>query len=259
MEEKIRSLLLDYAQRKIGVAPELYALHATDPWDMRIRFELPGAGAFEIRNVREDDLSAFLVFSDGLSAASKESFRPYPWDSRDQLLPALRSAIGQAVDRVDACYLMFHEALPVGEFFLWKAGGNPDSRICGLEVPELGLGLADAYHGRGLGGLCARLLTIVAEHLKADGIELTTAMDNEPGFHTYLSAGYEYVGDIANPLEADVTAVLGHLAGAARWRLERQMICVINPCRRAALLGYLAEKRRLSGALAAKSSLVAAD
>jgi hypothetical protein len=148
---------------------------------------------------------------------------------------------------------MLHEAFPVGEFFLWKAGGNPDSRICGVEVPELGIGFVDAYHGCGLGGLCTRFLTIVAEHLKADGIELTTAMDNEAGFRTYLSAGYEYVGEIANPLEADVTAVLGDQASAARWRLERQMIRVINPSRRAALLGYLAEKRRLSSALAAKS------
>ena len=99
------------------------------------------------------------------------------------------------------------------------------------------MGLPIAYHGRGLGGLCTRLLTIVAEHLKADGIELTTAMDNESGFHTYLNAGYEYVGDIANPLEADVTAVLGEQASAARWRLERQMIHVLNQSRRADVLG----------------------
>jgi len=253
MEEKVRSLIFDYAERKTGAAPDVLAVRATDPWDVHIAFSLPGSGLFEIRNVCADDLETFLAFSDGLSPASRESFRPYPWDSKDQLFPALHTAIRQAVTGVDACYLMLHEALPVGEFFLWKAGGNPDSRVYGLEVPELGIGFADSYHGRGLGGLCMRLLTIVAEHLKADGIELTTAMDNEAGFRTYLSAGYEYVGEIANPLEADVTAVLGDQASAARWRLERQMIRVINPSRRAALLGYLAEKRRLSSALAAKS------
>jgi hypothetical protein len=253
MEAEIRSLIYDYAERKTGAAPDVLALRATDPWDVRFAFSLSGSGLFEIRNVRGDDLETFLAFSDGLSPASRESFRPYPWDSKDQLLSALHTAIRQAVTGVDACYLMFHEALPVGEFFLWKAGGNPDSRIYGVEVPELGIGFGDAYHGYGLGGLCTRFLTIVAEHLKADGIELTTAMDNEPGFRTYLSAGYEYVGEIVNPLEADVTAVLGDQASAARWRLERQMIHVINPSRRAALLGYLAEKRRLSSALAAKS------
>ena len=214
---------------------------------------------FEIRNVREDDLATFLTFSDGLSPGSKESFRPYPWDRQDQLIPALRTAISQTLARVDVCYLMFNGGLPVGEFFLWKAGGNPDSRVYGLEVPELGIGFADSYHGRGLGGLCTRLLTIVAEHLKADGIELTTAMSNEPGFHTYLTAGYEYVGDIANPLEADVTAVLGDQISATRWRLERQMIHVINQNQRAELLVYLAEKRWLSSALAASSSSIRTD
>jgi hypothetical protein len=258
MEEKVRSLLLDYVQRKTGAEPELYALSATDPWAVHIAFRLLGSGLFEMRNVRADDLETFLVFSDGLSPASRESFRPYPWDSREQLLPALYTAISQAVTGMDACYLMFHEALPVGEFFLWKASGNPDSRVYGVEVPELGIGFADSYHRRGLGGLCTRFLTIVAEHLKADGIELTTAMDNEPGFRTYLSAGYEYVGEIANPLEADVTAVLGEQTSTGRWRLERQMVRVINPSRRAALWGYLAEKRRLSSALAAKSGSILA-
>jgi RimJ/RimL family protein N-acetyltransferase len=256
MEAKIRSLIFDYAERKIGAAPDEIALRATDPWDVHIVFSLPGSGLFEIRNVRADDLETFLTFSDGLSAASRESFRPYPWDSYERLLPALRTAISQAVTGVDACYLMFHEALPVGEFFLWKAGGNPDSRTYGVEVPELGIGFADNYHGRGLGGLCTRLLTSVAEHLRADGIELTTAMDNEPGFRTYLSAGYEYVGDIANPLEADVTAVLGEQASAARWRVERQMIRVLNQNRRADVLTYLAAKRTSSRALAAKSGLI---
>jgi hypothetical protein len=258
MEGKTRSLLLDYVQRKTGTAPELLALRATDPWDVSISFHLPGSGLFEIRNVREDDLEAFLAFSGQLSAASKEAFRPYPWDSEDRLLPALRTAISQAVGRVDACYFLLHEALPVGEFFLWKAGGNQDSRLHGLEIPELGVGFADTYHGRGLGGLSTRFLTIVAEHLKADGIELTTTMDNEPGFRTYLGAGYEYIGDIANPLEVDVTAALGGQARADRWRIEGQMINVIDRSRRAALLAYLAEKRQLSRALAANSGYVLA-
>jgi len=253
MEEELRSLIFDYAERKTGAAPAALSLCAPDPWDVHIAFSLPGSGSFEIRNVRADDQETFLAFRAGLSAASKESFRPYPWDSQDHLIFALCTAISQAVGRVDACYLMFCEALPVGEFFLWKAGGNPDSRLYGVEVPELGIGFVDSYHGRGLGGLCTRFLTIVAEHLKADGIELTTAMDNESGFRTYLRAGYEYVGDIANPLEADVTAVLAEQTSAARWRIERQMIYVINQSRRSALLAYLAEKRRLASALAARS------
>ena len=97
MEEKIRSLLLGYILRKTGAEPELHALCATDPWDVDIVFSLPGSGLFEIRNVREDDLESFLVFRNGLSAASSEAFRPYPWDSPDRFLPALRTAIRQAL------------------------------------------------------------------------------------------------------------------------------------------------------------------
>ena len=256
MEEQIKSLVFDYTRRKAGAAPEAVALAATDPWDMRVSFRLPGGGLFEIRNVCEEDAEIFLAVSDGLSAASRESFRPYPWDCPDRLLPALRTAISQAVGRVDACYLMFHDARPVGEFFLWKAGGNPESRAHGLEIPELGIGLVDAYHGRGLGGFCVRFLAIVAGQLKADGIELTTAMDNESGFRTYLSAGYEYAGEIVNPLEADVTAVLSEQASASRWRVEQQMIRVLNQSRGADVLTYLAEKRAFSCALAAKSGFV---
>ena len=217
MEGKIRSLIVDFAQRKLGVTPAVTALRAPDPWDVHCAFELPGRGAFEVRNVLDDDLKTFLVFGDRLSPASKTYFLPYPWDSADQLLPALRGAISQAVGRVDACYFMLHDGLPAGEFFLWKAGGNPDSRQYGLEIPELGVGFADAYHGQGLGGFSMRFLAIVAEHLKTDAIELTTALDNEPGFRTYLATGYEYVGDIANPIEVDVTAVMsGHIKAARR-------------------------------------------
>ena len=97
MEAKIRALIFDYAGRKNGAAPYVITLRSTDPWDVLIKFGLPGSGLFEIRNVRADDLETFRAFSDGLSAASREAFRPYPWDSQDRLLPALHMAISQAV------------------------------------------------------------------------------------------------------------------------------------------------------------------
>ena len=50
----------------------------------------------------------------------------------------------------------------MGHFFLWKAGGNPVSQAAGVEVPELGVAIADRYHHRGLGGLSVRLLLAVA-------------------------------------------------------------------------------------------------
>jgi hypothetical protein len=249
MEEQIRSLILDYARRKAGVEPGSLSLRAGDPWDLHITFLLSTGDRFEIRNVRGDDLGAFLAFGERMSPATKNFFLPYPWDHPGLLIPALRSAMDQAVSRVDACYFMLHNGAPAGEFFLWKAGGNPDSRAHGLEIPELGVGFADAFHGRGLGSFSVRLLNIVAGHLQADAVELTTAMDNEPGFRTYLRAGYEYAGDIANPVEVDVTAVLSGRVKPNRWRTERQMIHVINQGRRADILAYLAAKRAQMAAL----------
>ena len=61
-------------------------------------------------------------------------------------------------------------------------------------VPELGIGIADAYHGRGLGGLAVRLLQVVGRELGVDAIELTTHPENIAGYHTYLGAGFEQVG-----------------------------------------------------------------
>jgi RimJ/RimL family protein N-acetyltransferase len=250
MEAKIRALIADYARRKSGAEPLAVRLRAADPWHLALAFSLPGGGRYEVRNVRADDLGTFLAFSAGLSAASQEFFRPYPWDDPSQLPVALAAAIDQAAAHTDACYFLLHDGAPVGEFFLWKAGGNPDSPAQGLKIPELGVGLADAYHGRGLGGFCVRLLNIVAGQLQADAVELTTTLDNAAGFHTYLNAGYEYTGDIANPLEVDVTAVVAGRATAERWRSERQMIYIINRGRRAEILAYLAAKRAQMAALA---------
>lgn len=249
MEDRIRTLIADHARRKVGTEPASLSLRADDPWDIHITFGLSADDRFEIRNVSGDDLATFQAFGARLSPASKNFFLPYPWDHPDRLTSALRAAMDQAVSRVDVCYFMCHNGAPAGQFFLWKAGGNPDSRAYGLEIPELGVGFADAYHGRGLGSFSVRLLNIVAEHLRADAVELTTAMENEPGFRAYLAAGYEYVGDIANPVEVDVTAVLSGLVKPSWWRTERQMIYLINRGRRGEVLAYLAAKRDRMAAL----------
>jgi hypothetical protein len=249
VKDRIRDLILDYAHRKADAQPEELSVQSTDPWNLRIAFCLPGSGVFEIRNVAEEDVDTLLELGRRMSPATRDFFSPYPWDDPAQLPSALGSAIARSLARVDVCYLLLHDAAPAGEFFLWKAGGNPGSVKHGLQVPELGIGLADAYHGRGLGSLGVRILNVVAEHCAADAVELTTALNNEPGWRTYLSAGYDYVGDICNPTEVDVTAILTGEARPKHWRVERQMAYVITQGRRAAILDYLAAKRSLMKAL----------
>ena len=106
-------------------------------------------------------------------------------------------------------------------------------------MPELGIGIADAYHGRGLGGLAVRLLQAVGRDLDVDAIELTTHPENVAGYRTYLGAGFEQVGmlRIHAPASPDATD-----AANAR-RDERHMVYVINAAKRMAVLEHLARQR----------------
>jgi RimJ/RimL family protein N-acetyltransferase len=132
---------------------------------------------------------------------------------------------------------------PVAHFFLWKAGGNPHSWQYRLQVPELGVAVADECQARGLGSLAVRILQAVAGDLGADAIELTTAMTNKGGWTTYRRCGFEYVGMIRIPLGVDVTAALAGEVHASRFREERQMVYVLRKDRREQVLDYLRLKR----------------
>lgn len=241
MEAEIRALITEFAARRTGRAPQALSVRAPDPWALQIHFSLaePGQGEFAVRNLREGDVRWLLAFGQRLGALSRDLFSPYPWGDEAALEAAFRHAIRQSVERVDASYLLFCNGEPVGHFFLWKAGGNPHSLAHGVQLPELGVAIADAHQGQGLGSLAVRLLQIVARTLRADGIQLTTAMSNAAGWNTYLGAGFEYVGITRIPLDVDVTAVLAGEAQGARWRDERLMVYVINEARRDAILRYL--------------------
>jgi len=148
------------------------------------------------------------------------------------------------VERIDASYLIEGVGDEViGHFFLWKAGGNPHSQQYQVQVPELGVAIVDEFQGRGLGSLSVRILNAVARDLRADAIELTTALNNEAGWNTYQSCGYQYTGIINNPLGVDVTAVFSGEVQATRYKPERQMVCVLNEKKRHDVMDYLAMKR----------------
>jgi RimJ/RimL family protein N-acetyltransferase len=228
--------------------PELAGLAVTapDPWAVDARFTLP-AGVFRLRSLATGDVPVFHAFGAVLSATGKHFFSPYPWDEVDKLDGAFQAAIDASVSRVDASYFLECDGAPIGHFFLWKAGGNPHARAHGVEVPELGIAVGDAWQGQGFGGLIMAVLRAVAEALHADAIELTTALENENGWQTYLRAGYAYTGIIRNPQFVDVTAVANGTAVATVWRDERQMVLLLNAAKRDAVLTYLAVKREEAG------------
>lgn len=250
MHEAICSTIADRWAVRVGRPRAILHCAGATAWDLVLTFAGAAGDHFQVRAVAPGDERTILAFGAGLSTRAQEMFCPYPWLEPAHLAAAVAAGVQQSLGCVDAAYLLFAGDVPAGHFFLWKAGGNPHSLAHGVQVPELGVAIADAWQGQGLGGLAVRLLLAVARHLDADAVELTTALDNEAGWRTYLGAGFEYVGTVDNPLEVDVTAAVAGQAAAARYRVERQMVFVVKPERREAVLAYLAQKRAALAAAA---------
>ncbi|HEY3377780.1 MAG TPA: GNAT family N-acetyltransferase [Armatimonadota bacterium] len=241
LETALHALIDVYAKRR-AVNVQDIQVSAPDAWQVDVSFHLPD-GAFRLRNLGSEDAEALTAFSRGLGDTARELFCPYPWDDSAACTLAFQAAVAQSTGRIDASYLLEHDGEPFAHFFLWKAGGNPVSQQAGLEVPELGVAIADAYQGRGFGSLAVRTLKAVARQLDADAIELTTATNNDAGWHTYQRAGFHDVGLLRVPLGVDVTAAeLGDVT-PTRFRVERQMVDILHQGKRHDILQYLAVKR----------------
>jgi GNAT superfamily N-acetyltransferase len=212
-----------------------------------MEFKTKDGEILQVRPLAAGDAELLKRFGQSLSAASCGLFCPYPWNDNDKLADALNHAVDNSIAKIDASYIILslnNEA--AGHFFLWKAGGNPLSQKFGVEVPELGVAVADNYQGKGLGYQAVAFLQKLAHDSNRDAIELTTALDNHGGWHTYLKAGFEHAGNIFNPLGVDVTEAAEGRAAASSFREERQMIYIINETRRQKILDYLAYKRELA-------------
>lgn len=244
LNDSLHEIMVEFLRKRGQAENGRLQIEAEDPWALKILCDMPQFPGFRIRSMNSDDVPSLQDFGTRLSPASKDFFNPYPWDDPATLPAALQTAVEHAVERIDASYLM-EIAGPkiIGYFFLWKGGGNPHSQQYQIQVPELGVAVADEFHGQGLGGLAVRLLQAIARDLGADAIELTTALDNEAGWHTYLKCGFQYTGIITHPLEVDVTAVTAGEVQATKFRPEKQMVYVIDEEKRQLVLDYLAMKR----------------
>lgn len=213
--------------------------------ELSLRFGNVAGASMEIRTLRTSDVDVLHRFGAALSDRSKDLFAPYPWNNADGLTRAFATAVENAVRGKDLAFLVLCGEEPIGHFFLWSAGENAHARAHGVDIPELGVAIADAYHRCGLGFLAVRLLQVMASGMGKDAIELTTAVSNDAGWSTYQRAGFVFTGMIRNPLDVDVTAAVEGAVRPSRYREERQMVYILQQDRQGDVQRYLERKRAL--------------
>jgi ribosomal protein S18 acetylase RimI-like enzyme len=142
-------------------------------------------------------------FNAGLSAPTSAVFLPHAYDDATLARHVERDRAGK-----DRTYVLTFDGEVAGYFFLWEF----DQR-----VPLLGIGLADAWQGQGLGESMLRFLIDDARLNGRDGIELTTVLTNARALQLYHRVGFEEIGEVDN------------VAGDGRLVRERRMFMALRP------------------------------
>lgn len=186
-------------------------------WDLNLSLSIDTRN-YEVKPIQKiEDLEKF---GQSLSNLSKDMFCPFPWNNQEKAIPAFREFIQNHKEKRDLSYFIFDDSyVPIGLFFLWNVKSA---------IPELGEGIIDTYHSRGLGGFALDMLTEIADILKVDAVELTTDLRNDIAKHLYESRGYEELGIIRNPLEVDQTQSLDELKDVEKFRDEYHMARVFR-------------------------------
>lgn len=162
-----------------------------------------------IRRLAPGDAEALVAFYNGLSEASKRTFRPLDVMTSVETCAGIVHANTQAVptkyDLVGA-----DGARIVGWCFLWDratapdvVGSHGDGEGSGELAPTFGLAVADAYQGQGLGSALMSRVMAWARDAAIPAILLTVVQDNVVAWRLYERAGFvrtgEFVGDDGLP------------------------------------------------------------
>jgi GNAT superfamily N-acetyltransferase len=155
----------------------------------------------QLRPLRAGDAPALLAFYNGLSRASIRTFRPLgETTTLDVCEEIVRDNAADRGVRFDLAACHAGATLAPAHAAGASAGviGWAFLRRLDTDRPELGLGVADAHQGRGLGGaLLDRLLTWVRGR-KIPTVYLIAVKDNARAVHLYQSRGFviydEFIG-----------------------------------------------------------------
>jgi ribosomal protein S18 acetylase RimI-like enzyme len=157
----------------------------------------------EVRLLQATDIPALRRFNAELSPATRSLFLPHAYDAVTLARYVERNQAG-----LDRIYVLGLGSDVVGYFFLWEFD---------QPVPLLGLGLAEAWQGQGLGEPMLRRLIADARAAGRDGVELTTVTTNARAFALYRRVGFEHGGDVDN------------VAGDGRVVREHRMFLPLKP------------------------------
>lgn len=149
------------------------------------------------------DLDALRRFFAGHSAATRAVFLPHAVDDA-----TLQRHAGRDRRGLDRAYVLGAGREVAGYFFLWEFD---------QPVPLLGLGLADAWQGRGLGAQMLQRLIDDSRSAGRAGVELTTVPGNVRALRLYQRAGFVQLEDV------------GNVAGDGRIVREHRMFLPLQP------------------------------
>lgn len=145
--------------------------------------------AWRIRRLRAEEASALARFYNGLSEGSRRTFRPLGWETDVDACEKIVQG-NQAGAKYDLVAVLGSgcggQSEIVGWGFVWDLGS---------EEPNLGLGIADAYHGQGMGGaLIDRVLGDVRE-MGLRQVYLIVVQDNHVARRLYEGRGFVRYGE----------------------------------------------------------------
>ena len=135
------------------------------------------------------DAGALVDFYNGLSAASKRTFRPLGATTTLEVCEGIVRDNSPGMDRrLDLVAL--HETRIVGWAFLQNLQSDK---------PTFGLGIADDHQGRGLGGALMDRVMNAARERAVEKVSLIVVKDNAVAWKMYEKRGFhrsgEYVED----------------------------------------------------------------
>ncbi|MBN1582249.1 MAG: GNAT family N-acetyltransferase [Anaerolineae bacterium] len=139
----------------------------------------------EIRQLQKGDAGLLLAFYNERGAASRRTFAPL---GQMTTLDVCRGIVDDNTSEAGGGFsLVATDGTEiVGWGFIYKLG---------VSKPTLGLAVADAYHGQGIGSSLIEGVLDVARERGLSHVELTVVQDNEVAWRLYRKYGFVRYGE----------------------------------------------------------------